>query len=376
MPIKKGKYFYFDFYKDVYKDNPDCTYYFNISGRSTGKTYSTTKFIFDKKNCPYPIGPDNHFCLLSRDLGKSRKRQEYFKAYDITCDRDNYVDKHGNIVGFNYAVTLSENYKSMGTNMDDLFKKVKWIIFDEFTCISSWDYVDHEIENFLSIISTITRNRDDIQIILSGNILNSQSVYNPYFEAFGIDWDSLELEIGETRLIDYKLGNNKAKWAVHYGRMAFDANMKNVGKANLVPHNAPALTGLLEPSPYEYSDEQLPMFSRYLGSYWKGRDSYFSCFGCEAGKYEEGNTIIVVFFNNISDLFNPCKEKYDKYRDINYDISNLEFFLQWLFTDKYLALHKVRFFKGRTESEVWKLEQTYETEKPGSFIWRPKERRS
>lgn len=376
MPIKIGKYFYFDFYRDVYKEHPDCTYYFNISGRSTGKTFSTTKFLFDKKNCPYPVNKDNHFCLLSRDLGKSRKRQEYFKRYGIDYDRDQYIDKNGNVVGFNYAVTLSENYKSMGTEMDELFRKVKWIIFDEFTCISSWDYVDHEVENFLSIISTITRNRDDIQVILNGNILNSQSVYNPYFEAFGIDWDALEIEIGDTRIIDYQLGNNAVKWAVHYGRMAFDSDMKNVGKANLVPHNAPALTGLLEPSVYEYTEDKLPYNAFYIGSFWKGRSSYFSCFGMTAGNYELGNTVIVVYFNNISETNNPCHEEYNLYHDIDYDISNLQYFLEWLFTDKYLALHKVRFFKGRTESEVWKLEQEFETEKPGYYIWRPKERRN
>lgn len=375
MPIKIGKYFYFDFFRDVYKEHPDCTYYFNISGRSTGKTYSTTEFLFNKKRCPYPIGKKNKFCLLSRDLGKARKRQEYFKKYDITCDKDQYVDRYGTVVGFNYAITLSENYKSMGSEMDELFKDVHWIIFDEFTCISSWDYVDHEVENFLSIMSTVTRNRDDIQIILNGNILNSQSVYNPYFEAFGIDWDEYELEIGDTKIIDYKLGKNHAEWALHYGRMAFDSDMLHVGKANLVPHNAPALTGILEPSVYEYSESFLPVNSEFIGAFWKGESSYFACFGVHAEKSDQGNLIIVVFFNKISDIFNPCKVQYNKYQDINYDISNLLYFLEWLFTDKYLALHKVRFFKGRTESEVWKLEKELEKELPGHYVWRPKERR-
>lgn len=375
MPVKIGKYFYFDFYRDVYKDHPDCTYYFNISGRSTGKTTSTTKFLFDKKHCPAPVDKDNLFCLLSRDLNKARKRQDYFKAYGIECDRDKYMDRHGNIIGFNYAVTMSESYKSLGTEFDQLFKKVRWIIFDEFTCISSWDYVDHEIENFLSIVSTVTRNRDDVQVILNGNILNSQSVYNPYFEAFGIDWDALEIEIGDTKIITYELGKNSVNWAVHYGRMAFDSDMLHVGKANLIPHNAPALTGLLEPSPYEYSEEHLPNSARLLQIFWKGKDSYFACFGVRAGEYELGNTIIVLYFNRISDIFNPCKAVYDIYHDLDYDISILQHFLEWLFTDKYLALHKVRFFKGRTESEVWKLEKEYDLERPGYYIWKPKERR-
>ena len=66
---------------------------------------------------------------------------------------------------------------------------------------------------------------------------------------------------------------------------------------------------------------------------------------------------------------------YNYKNDIKYDISIHEYFLTWLFTDEVLENHKVRFFKGRTESEVWKVEQEYELEKPGHKIWTPKERR-
>ena len=374
MANKIGKYLYFDFYKDVYKDHPDCTYYFNLSGRSTGKTFSTTKWLFDKKHCPYPINKENHFCLFSRDLGKSRRRTEYFKGYGLMPDKDRYIDEDGDILGFNMAITLSESYKSMGTELDKLFQKVHYIIFDEFTAISAWDYVDHEVENFLSIISTVTRNRDDIQIILNGNILNSQSVYNPYFEAFEIDWDKMELEIGDTKILTYQLGKNSAAWAIHYGRMAFSSDMLNVGKANLVPHNAPALTGLLEPSPYEWADD-IPIEAKYMGVFWYGQESYFAVFALSAEKWTDGNTLIIVYFNDISQKNNPCKARYDKYKDLCYDISNIRYFLEYLFTDKYLAEHKTRFFKGRTESEIWKIEKLYELEQNNQIIWRPAERR-
>lgn len=374
MPKRVGKYHYFDFYEDVYRDNSDCTVYFNISGRSTGKTYSTTEFLFDSKKCPYPVNKFNHFCLLSRDLGKSRKRQDYFKAHGLESDKDRYIDAAGNVIGFNMALTLSESYKSLGQEIDILFRDVHFIILDEFTCISSWDYIDEEITNFLSIISSVTRNRDDVQIILNGNILNNQSVYNPYFEAYGIDWDELEIDIGDTKIIDYRLGKNSVKWALHYGRMAFNDDMLNVGKANIVPHNAAALTGLLEPSPYEYNGE-LPINSKYLGAFWKGTDSYFAIFGIEANKWNEGNTIIVIYFNHISNKFNPCKALYNRYDDLLFDISVLQYFLEYLFTDKYLAPHKTRFYKGRTESEIWKLEKLYELEQNNKIIWYPKGRK-
>lgn len=375
MPIKIGNYFYFDFYKDVYKEHSDCTCYFNLSGRSTGKTYSTTKFLFDKKHNPYPVSKDNLFCLISRDLGKSRRRQDYFKGYGIECDREKYINKHGEVIGFNMAVTLSENYKSMGTEFDELFKKVHWIIFDEFTAISAWDYVDSEVENFLSIISTVTRNRDDVQIIFNGNILNSQSVYNPYFTAYEIDWDKLEIEIGDTKIIDYSLGKNSVKWALHYGHMAFESDMLHVGKANLVPHNAPALTGLLEPSPYEWTDSELPLNAELIATYWMGKNKYFGCFAVPAEKWQDGNTIIVIYLDGISEQLNPLKAGYTKYQDICYDISVLDNFLRFLFTDEFLQLHYVRFYKGRTESEVWKLEKKYELENNNRAVWIPAGRR-
>lgn len=375
MPNKIGNYFYFDFYKDVYKDNPDCTCYFLLSGRSTGKTYSTTKFLFDKKKNPNPVNKDNKILLLSRDLGKSRRRRDYFKGLGIECDHENFIDKHGNVIGFNFAISLSENYKSLGDEYDELFKGVKWVIFDEFTAISAWDYVDDEVTNFLSIISTVTRNRDDVQIVFCGNILNAQSVYNPYFAAYGIDWDNLEMEIGDTKIIDYKLGKNQVNWALHYGHMAFEPDMLHVGKANLVPHNAPALTGLLEPSPYEYSEEQLPLSSKLIAVYWQGRDKYFGCFAVTAEQWEKGNTIIVVFLHGISDTCNPLKAEYTKYNDLCYDISVIDNFLRFLFTDEFLDLHYTRFFKGRTESEVWKLEQLYEREQNHRKIWIPEGRR-
>lgn len=374
MPIKKGKYLYFDFYRDVFKDNDDCNVYFNLSGRSTGKTYSVTNFIFDKKHCPAPVDKNNLFVLLSRDLGKARKRQNYFKSHDLICDHDNYLDKYGNVIGFNYAVTLSENYKSMGNEINELFSKVRWIIFDEFTAISAWDYVEAEIENTLSIISTVTRNRDDAVMIYNGNILNNQSVYNPYFEAYGIDWDALEMEIGDTRIIDYSIGRNKVKWALNYGRMAFQNDMLNAGKLNIVPHNAPALTGLLEPSPYEYLDDKLPFNAKLLGVFWKGETEYFALFNSPM-ENTGGNTIIVIYFNNIDKNFNPCHAEYNCYNDIDYDISILQYFLQYLFTDEHINIHKTRFWKGRTESEVWKIEKEYEKENNGKRIWVPQGRR-
>lgn len=58
---------------------------------------------------------------------------------------------------------------------------VKWIIFDE--CLNEdMDYLDNEINKFLSVCDSIIRNRDDVRVVL---IANTISIINPYFDYFG-----------------------------------------------------------------------------------------------------------------------------------------------------------------------------------------------
>lgn len=59
---------------------------------------------------------------------------------------------------------------------------VKMIVFDE--CLNEdCDYLDNEINKFLSVCDSIIRNRDDVRVVL---ISNTISVINPYFNYFGI----------------------------------------------------------------------------------------------------------------------------------------------------------------------------------------------
>ena len=57
---------------------------------------------------------------------------------------------------------------------------VKYIIFDEFLNEDN-DYLDREVDKFLSICDSIIRNRNDVKVLL---ISNTITVINPYFAFF------------------------------------------------------------------------------------------------------------------------------------------------------------------------------------------------
>ena len=65
----------------------------------------------------------------------------------------------------------------------------------------------------------------------------------------------------------------------------------------------------------------------------------------------------------------------DPERTLIYEDGETEMRWREIDTDEFLQLHYVRFFKGRTESEVWKLEKKYELENNGRAIWIPEGRR-
>ena len=78
------------------------------------------------------------------------------------------------------------------------FEKVTTILFDEFVDL---DYFDNEIERFLNIISTVTRNRENIEIFMCGNTISKGC---PYFEMFGIDINKIKR--GMTYRITHDMG--------------------------------------------------------------------------------------------------------------------------------------------------------------------------
>ena len=76
---------------------------------------------------------------------------------------------------FTFAISSMEHYKSIS------FPGIKRIIFDEF--ISRKGYIEGEFELFMNLISTIVRQRDDVEIWMLGNTVSKDC---PYFKEMGL----------------------------------------------------------------------------------------------------------------------------------------------------------------------------------------------
>lgn len=103
---------------------------------------------------------------------------EYYKDHKMDNTSEVFtIDKK--VCG--YAIPLSTaNIKKSAT-----FENVKTVIFDEFTLDNTgyYSYLSNEVFQFLELLETICRMRNDVRVIFIGNYL-SQS--NPYFDYFNI----------------------------------------------------------------------------------------------------------------------------------------------------------------------------------------------
>ena len=168
-----------------------CSYIMAIGERSSGKTYGVKEIAIDK---------------FKKDRGQFlylRRRHAYItqrKMIRLFDDIGQYaIDELGSDIyysankGFIVNIDGKEEVFGYATSLDDImaekgvsFEKITTVLFDEFVDL---DYFDNEIERFLNIISTITRNRDNIEIFMCGNTISKNC---PYFEMFGIDPNRIE----------------------------------------------------------------------------------------------------------------------------------------------------------------------------------------
>lgn len=101
-----------------------------------------------------------------------RSRRWYLSRPDPTRDGAVEIDETPFFIG--YAITENEHDKS---SQDEGFAL---ILFDEFI---SRQYVPDEYVLFMNTLSTLIRNRDDVQIYMTGNTINK---YCPYFSEMGL----------------------------------------------------------------------------------------------------------------------------------------------------------------------------------------------
>ena len=165
--------------------------------RSNGKTYGVLKEMVEDY-----IKNENQFAYLRRwpDDIKPRKMQQLFESIcrngeigKLSGDRWNGVkykygkfyliatDCEGNTVedenpfAFTFAISAMEHDKSIS------YPGIKHIVFDEF--ISRISYIPDEFPMFMNILSTLIRERDDVDIWMLGNTVSKEC---PYFREMGL----------------------------------------------------------------------------------------------------------------------------------------------------------------------------------------------
>lgn len=107
-------------------------------------------------------------------------------------------------IGYAFAITAMEHSKSLS------YPDVQIIIFDEF--ISRTNYAPDEFVTFMNVLSTIIRDRDDVEIWMLGNTVSKDC---PYFREMGLR-HVLEQKQGTIDTYTYEKDGQELMIAVEY----------------------------------------------------------------------------------------------------------------------------------------------------------------
>ena len=193
--------------KDYYRlDNIlkiPASYYMIIGERSNGKTYSVKEHMLQKAS-------QGGMFIYLRRRHKYVTRNKMYELFDdmeqlqyqlfgslikYTTDLGFYVeDSDGMKRTIGKAIAIEDGMDLKGIP----FAKVHTILFDEFI---DYNYFEDEIGRYLNLISTIVRDRPDVEVFMLGNTI---ARYCPYFTAFGID--SSKLVQGKIHFFQHKRG--------------------------------------------------------------------------------------------------------------------------------------------------------------------------
>lgn len=245
--ITKGTRNYLDVF-DIWEKAGRPNILMVMTGRGTGKTTSCAVGIAD-----YCYKNHKQFILLSRDAFKQVRRKAWFHnvvtrgltPYDIVCE-NNAFKIGGQVIGYNYSLHAYNDYRSIE------FPEVDFIVFDEFIELEPSNYWNDngvsEAQFLSDLVSTIFRDRTDGACFLLGNNMNEDSKYNPYFEAFGVDFDEMEIRMGNL----YHIQNDgHIHVCLYYGGMGRKSEDLDdvLGWTAWMPLNDVALTGEFTPNP-------------------------------------------------------------------------------------------------------------------------------
>lgn len=160
--------------------------------RGTGKTTDFNSFLFEQWKETH-----EEVIILQRFKNEIKGTSESFFNKVLKFDSEKYIiteiprrrgdyaeiQINGEIFGYCLAINASGKVKKYG----GIFKNVTSMIFDEFQ--NEFDeYAPHEVIKFQSLYNTIARCEGKITKLIKVYMLsNGIDVYNPYYEAMGIN---------------------------------------------------------------------------------------------------------------------------------------------------------------------------------------------
>lgn len=202
--MKKKKLQTTDWYRLDRILNYPSSYYMIIGERSNGKTYSVKERIMN-------LVKNGGKFIYMRRVHRYITRRRMRKVFDDINDR---IEKeigspfyYSTEKGFYITNDSEKGFEQVGyiTSIEDFmeekgipFPEIKLILFDEFL---DTDYMKEEIPMFLNMMSTIIRDRTDVEVFMLGNTITK---YCPYFDLMGIN--PRELKQGMIHQFKHNLG--------------------------------------------------------------------------------------------------------------------------------------------------------------------------
>lgn len=123
--------------------------------------------------------------------------------YLASKDDDGKIVRSDEIVARAFSISAEQHYKGSS------FPNIKTVLFDEFIA-KGGIYLADEFVSFQSLLSTIIRQRNDVEIFMCGNTL---SRYNPYFSEMGL-YKAKTMKPGDIDIYEY--GSSGLRVAVQY----------------------------------------------------------------------------------------------------------------------------------------------------------------
>ena len=199
----------------------DCRYNVIFGERSNGKTYACLQEIIDKY---FTFGEKGAVIRRWAEDFKNNGGSELFNAFvdnnyikkisKNKFDSIKYYARKWFFINtdtksvepepFCYGFALTESEHKKGPN----YGKVTTILFDEF--ITRKFYLPDEFTDFMNVLSTIIRDRDNVKIYMCGNTVNK---YCPYFSEMGL---TRVTEMKKGQIDVYTYGDSGLRVAVQY----------------------------------------------------------------------------------------------------------------------------------------------------------------